>query len=161
MAREKADRSNACKEELEGPLCSDPNVVIDLVPLNTVCPTNNAGPSCSTQDEVLPGMNDLDKRFVENIFILMRKEDKFSGQVKLMDWILQIQNASVLHWYVFTHYEREAMFLYKLFVFTQCGFLSWIYRFLTKGGVMILATWLSQAAIEEQTTILHVIIKVY
>lgn len=34
-------------------------------------------------------------------------------------------------------------------------------RFLTKGGVMILATWLSQAASEEQTSVLDVILKVY
>lgn len=116
MSREKAVRSNACKNELEEPLCSDPNVIIDSVPLNTVCPANNEGPSCSTQDEVLPGMNDLDKHFVENIFILMRKEEKFSGQVKLMEWILQIQNASVLHWYVLRHYECEDLFFCRLSV---------------------------------------------
>nr|GLL35733.1 berberine bridge enzyme-like 21 [Ipomoea trifida] len=33
-------------------------------------------------------------------------------------------------------------------------------EFLSKGGVMILATWLSQAATEEQTSVLHHIIKV-
>lgn len=33
-------------------------------------------------------------------------------------------------------------------------------RFLTKGGVMILATWLSQAADEEQTSVLIVILNV-
>ncbi|XP_022854669.1 homeobox protein LUMINIDEPENDENS-like isoform X3 [Olea europaea var. sylvestris] len=47
-----------------------------------------------------------------------------------MEWILQIQNSSVLYW------------------------------FLTNGGVMILATWLSQAASEEQTSVLNVILKV-
>lgn len=110
LASEKASRSNACKEELEGPLSSDPHMIIDSVPLNTVCPTNNEEPSCSTQDEVLPDMNDLDKRFVDNIFILMRKEEKFSGQVKLMEWILQIQNAAVLHWYVLCHYDVTVCF---------------------------------------------------
>lgn len=64
-----------------------------------MAPINTEGPSCSTQDEDIPlGMNDVDKHFVENIFTLMRKEDKFSGQVKLMEWILQIQDSSVLNW---------------------------------------------------------------
>lgn len=130
LSGEKANRSNKCQEQ-EGPLFSDPNVPSNTLPLNTMAPINAEGPSCSTQDEdVPPGLNDLDKHFVENIFTLMRKEDKFSGQVKLMEWILQIQDSTVLHW------------------------------FLTKGGVMILATWLGQAAMEEQTTVLHVIIKV-
>jgi formate hydrogenlyase subunit 3/multisubunit Na+/H+ antiporter MnhD subunit len=39
--------------------------------------------------------------------------------------------------------------------------LYYVFRFLTKGGVMILATWLSQAAVEEQTSVLLVILKVY
>ncbi|XP_058107445.1 uncharacterized protein LOC131251019 [Magnolia sinica] len=59
----------------------------------------------------------------------MRKEETFSGQVKLMEWVLQIHNSVVLHW------------------------------FLTKGGMMILATWLSKAALEEQTTIILIIFK--
>ncbi|XP_017253169.1 homeobox protein LUMINIDEPENDENS isoform X3 [Daucus carota subsp. sativus] len=131
LSGEKANRSNKCKEEQEGPLSSNPDIPSSILPLNTVAPINTEGPSCSTQDEDIPlGMNDVDKHFVENIFTLMRKEDKFSGQVKLMEWILQIQDSSVLNW------------------------------FLTKGGVMILATWLGQAAMEEQTTVLHVIIKV-
>ncbi|KAL8149044.1 hypothetical protein AgCh_006159 [Apium graveolens] len=164
LSGEKANRSIKCEEQA-GLLCSDSNVASNTLPLNTMAPINavgpscplplntmapinaegpsctlplntmapinSEGPSCSTQDEdIPPGMNDLDKHFVENIFTLMRKEDKFSGQVKLMEWILQIQDSTVLHW------------------------------FSTKGGVMILATWLGQAAMEEQTTVLHVIIKV-
>lgn len=130
LSGEKANRSNKCEKQ-EGPLCSDPNLPSTTLPLNTLAPISIEGPSCSTQDEdIPPGMNDLDKHFVENIFTLMRKEDKFSGQVKLMEWILQIKDSTVIHW------------------------------FLKKGGVMILATWLGQAALEEQTTVLHVIIKV-
>ncbi|KAI3407674.1 uncharacterized protein J3R85_020817 [Psidium guajava] len=60
----------------------------------------------------------------------MGKEETFSGQVKLMEWILRIENSSVLSW------------------------------FMTKGGVMILATWLSQAATEEQTSVLSIILEV-
>ena len=37
---------------------------------------------------------------VDNIFSLMRKEETFSGQEKLMEWILKIQNISVLSWYL-------------------------------------------------------------
>ncbi|XP_073040710.1 homeobox protein LUMINIDEPENDENS-like isoform X2 [Primulina eburnea] len=51
-------------------------------------------------------------------------------EVKLLEWILLIEKISVLHW------------------------------FLVEGGVMILATWLSQAAMEEQTSVLNIVLKV-
>ncbi|XP_031485900.1 homeobox protein LUMINIDEPENDENS [Nymphaea colorata] len=86
--------------------------------------------SCLLQEETVPGSEPSDKNFLENVFSLMRKEDTFSGQVKLMEWILQIQNSAVLQW------------------------------FLTKGGMVILEEWLSLAATEEQTTVLVVILKV-
>lgn len=35
-----------------------------------------------------------------------------------------------------------------------------VHRFLSKGGVLILTTWLSQAAMEEQTSVLLLILKV-
>ncbi|BBH10388.1 Homeodomain-like superfamily protein [Prunus dulcis] len=126
LSREKATRSSEHKELQDGvSTSSDPLTPIDPVPLNSVGPSSvEDAPSCSTQDDALSGLDDLDKDFVDNIFNLMRKEETFSGQVKLMEWILQIQNSSVL-----------------------CG-------------VMILATWLSQAAIEEQTSVLLVILKV-
>lgn len=73
---------------------------VDPVPLNTVGPSClEEAPSCSAQDDALPGIDDLDKKFVDSIFSLMRKEETFSGQVKLMEWILQIQNSTVLCWY--------------------------------------------------------------
>ncbi|XP_021820075.1 homeobox protein LUMINIDEPENDENS isoform X1 [Prunus avium] len=132
LSREKATRSSEHKELQDGvSTSSDPLTPIDPVPLNSVGPSSvEDAPSCSTQDDALSGLDDLDKHFVDNIFNLMRKEETFSGQVKLMEWILQIQNSSVLCW------------------------------FLNTGGVMILATWLSQAAIEEQTSVLLVILKV-
>ncbi|KAA8543136.1 hypothetical protein F0562_021369 [Nyssa sinensis] len=133
LSREKTLRSNACNDKVQDgiPTSSDSMLPINPVPLDSVVPTSiEEGPSCSTQDDILPGIDDSDKHFLENIFTMMRTEETFCGQVKLMDWILQIQNSSVLNW------------------------------FLTKGGVMILATWLSQAAIEEQTSVLHAILKV-
>ncbi|KAF3436407.1 hypothetical protein FNV43_RR23499 [Rhamnella rubrinervis] len=132
LSREKAIRSNSCTEPQDGVSTTLGALVpVDPVPLNTVGPSSlEEAPSCSTQDDALPGIDELDKRFVDNIFSLMRKEETFSGQVKLMEWILQIQNSTVLCW------------------------------FLNKGGVMILATWLSQAAVEEQTSVLFVILKV-
>ncbi|XP_022758039.1 LOW QUALITY PROTEIN: homeobox protein LUMINIDEPENDENS-like [Durio zibethinus] len=133
LSREKAVRSNACKVAEEGvvPIGSDAMIPVEPVPLNSVGPANaEEAPSCLTQDDALTGIDELDKHFVENIFSKMRKEETFSGQVKLMEWILQIQNPSVLCW------------------------------FLNQGGVMILATWLSQAAVEEQTTVLFIILKV-
>ncbi|KAM3335280.1 hypothetical protein ACQJBY_029605 [Aegilops geniculata] len=82
------------------------------------------------QEEVAPGVESEDKKFLDSIFALMRKEETFSGQVKLMEWILQINNATILSW------------------------------FLTMGGLTIVSTWLSQAATEEQTTVILVIFKV-
>ncbi|PPD95520.1 hypothetical protein GOBAR_DD07456 [Gossypium barbadense] len=133
LSREKALRSNACKEAEDGvlPTGSEAVIPVEPVPLNSVGPVSSEeAPSCSTQDDSLTGIDELDKHFVENIFSKMHKEETFSGQVKLMEWILQIQNPSVLYW------------------------------FLNKGGVMILATWLSQAAVEEQTTVVLIILKV-
>ncbi|KAL4572105.1 hypothetical protein LXL04_018874 [Taraxacum kok-saghyz] len=130
LSREKAAQSSENVQEQDGPLSSNVDPLNHPVPLNSVGPSSIEAPSCSTQDEVLPDTNESDKYFMANIFSLMRKEETFSGQVKLMEGILQIQNASVLYW------------------------------FLTNGGVMILASWLSQAAIEEQTTVLHVILRV-
>ncbi|KAJ8543310.1 hypothetical protein K7X08_005833 [Anisodus acutangulus] len=132
LSREKASISYASIEgPCEIPLSSDAGSQTEPVPLDSVAPTcTEEGPSCSTQDEVLTGIEETDKHFLDNIFTLMRKEETFSGQVKLMAWILEVQNSSVLYW------------------------------FFTKGGVMILATWLSQAAVEEQTSVLHIILKV-
>ncbi|KAK8959833.1 Homeobox protein LUMINIDEPENDENS [Platanthera guangdongensis] len=93
-------------------------------------PIQMAFSSSSSHEEIVPGVDEDDKKFLGNIFNLMRKEGTFSGQVKLMEWILQINNSAVLIW------------------------------FSAKGSIMILATWLSQAAIEEQTTVLNVILKV-
>ncbi|KAK2990592.1 hypothetical protein RJ640_019872 [Escallonia rubra] len=97
LSREKAIRCSAYEETHNEPLCSDPNTPMDPVPLNCVNPISSEEPSCSTQDEVLPGIDDSDKHFVENIFSLMRKEEAFSGQAKLMEWILQIENSSVFN----------------------------------------------------------------
>lgn len=104
LSREKASISNA---SIEGPCPiplsseSDPSSQTEPVPLDSVAPTcTDVGPSCSTQDEVLTGIEETDKHFLDNILTLMRKEETFSGQVKLMDWILEVQNPSVLFWYL-------------------------------------------------------------
>lgn len=52
-------------------------------------------------------------------------------------------------------------FLYAILRMLIIGLINVLMiRFLTKGSIPILATWLSQAAIEEQTTLLNVILKV-
>ncbi|GJS18024.1 hypothetical protein Tco_0412496, partial [Tanacetum coccineum] len=76
---------------------------------------------------LLNDTDDSEKYFVAHIFYLLRIEETYNGQVKLTEWILQMQNVVVLYW------------------------------FLKNGGVMILDSWPSQAAIEEQTTVIHVI----
>ncbi|KAI3449520.1 hypothetical protein Pfo_006185 [Paulownia fortunei] len=132
LSREKTNRFSAC-DAMHGEITStsDPNMLAEPVPLDTMAPTNiYEGPSCSKGHEVLSDMEESDLRFIENIFSLMRKKESFSGQVKLLQWILRMKNPSVLNW------------------------------FLTEGGLMILATWLSEAAKEEQTSFLRVILRV-
>ncbi|KAF4364514.1 hypothetical protein F8388_007091 [Cannabis sativa] len=98
LSREKATKSNSCAELNDGVhAISDPLLPFQPIPLNTIAPTGiEETPSCSTEDDVLPGIDGLDKQFVENIFSWMRKEETYSGQVKLMEWILQMKNSAVL-----------------------------------------------------------------
>nr|ADV56700.1 homeobox protein [Phaseolus vulgaris] len=98
--------------------------------LNSTVPSSAEEASCSTQDAALSDLDDSDKHFVDNIFSLMQKEETFSGQEKLMEWILTIQNSSVLLW------------------------------FLNREGGITLATWLNKATVEEQTSVLLLILKV-
>uniref|UniRef100_A0A1J3FNX5 Homeobox protein LUMINIDEPENDENS n=1 Tax=Noccaea caerulescens TaxID=107243 RepID=A0A1J3FNX5_NOCCA len=107
------------------------------VPLNSIAPEGSyvswaEGETVAfmPQEDLPPDISDSDKYFVENIFSRLHKAETFLGQVKLMEWIMQIQDSSVLIW------------------------------FLSKGGVLILTTWLSQAAVEEQTSVLLLILKV-
>uniref|UniRef100_A0A7N0ZQS3 Homeobox domain-containing protein n=3 Tax=Kalanchoe fedtschenkoi TaxID=63787 RepID=A0A7N0ZQS3_KALFE len=130
-------RTETAPHETAGPTYAEP------VPLNVFPPTrseslvlNSAGISDAGMQpkyipvEVIPGLDGSEKNFIENIFNLMSTEETFSGKVKLMEGILKVENPSVLNW------------------------------FLTRGGMMILATWLGQAAVEEQTSVLYVILKV-
>lgn len=103
LSREKANRSSACDLMHDGiTATSDPNMPAEPIPLDTMAPTNiDEGPSCSKRHEGLSGMADSDLYFIENIFGLMRKEESFSGQVKLLRLILQMKNPSVLNWYFY------------------------------------------------------------
>lgn len=131
LAQEKGLRSSASEQVVEGvPMTNDSSMPIYPIPLNCVEPVRVEGACSTTPVEVTLGLDESQKHFQENIFSEMRKEETIGGQVKLMEWILQIQNSSLLLW------------------------------FLTNGGVMILVTWLSQAASEEQTSVLHTILKV-
>ncbi|KAG7614895.1 Homeobox protein LUMINIDEPENDENS [Arabidopsis thaliana] len=138
LSREKVVMSNTHALQDDGvPENNNATNHVEPVPLNSIHPE-----ACSISwgegetvalippEDIPPDISDSDKYFVENIFSLLRKEETFSGQVKLMEWIMQIQDASVLIW------------------------------FLSKGGVLILTTWLSQAASEEQTSVLLLILKV-
>ena len=100
LSREKTIRANIDRELQDGMLAtSDPMLPLDPVPLSSVGPSSaEEAPSCSNQDEVFPGLGESEKQFVENIFSSMCKEETFSGQVKLMEWILLIENPSVLCW---------------------------------------------------------------
>lgn len=98
LSREKAIQSAEGVQQQDGSLSSNVEAPNQPVPLNSMGPSSVEAPS-SVQDEVLPDTNDSDKYFISNIFSMLRKEETFSGQVKLMEWILQIKNASVLYWY--------------------------------------------------------------
>lgn len=133
LSREKAIRLKAPKDSNVFPPVNSESATstpVDLLPLNSIAPDVGDASPCPVQNDLLPGIDEADKDFVQNIFTLMGKEETFSGQVKLMEWILRIENSSVLSW------------------------------FMTKGGVMILATWLSQASAEEQTSVLSIILEV-
>ncbi|MGV7400546.1 hypothetical protein PJK47_30620, partial [Mycobacterium kansasii] len=83
ISREKALRASATKELQDGVSADvDPMLAVDEpVPLKSMGPpTAEEAPSCSNQDEVLPGLDEFDKQFVENIFRLMSKEETFSGR---------------------------------------------------------------------------------
>lgn len=103
LSREKANRSSASDLVHDGiTSTSNPDITAEPIPLQTLPPTQentDEGPSCSKRHEGLSGMTDSDLHFVENIFGLLRKEESFSGQVKLLRWILQMKNPSVLNWY--------------------------------------------------------------
>lgn len=62
--------------------------------------TTKEGLPCAPQEETIPGLDADDKNFLEHIFSLMKKEETFSGQVKLIEWILQIHTSAVLLWYL-------------------------------------------------------------
>ncbi|CAJ1878956.1 unnamed protein product [Sphenostylis stenocarpa] len=130
FSKERALSSNSCEGPHDDQIISDPVRPINPASLNSTAPSNAEEASCSTQDAALSDLDDSDKHFVDNIFSLMQKEETFSGQEKLMEWILTIQNFSVLLW------------------------------FLSRGGGITLATWLSKAAVEEQTSVLLLILKV-
>lgn len=161
LSREKTNRSSTCDLVHDGIIStSDPDIAAEPIPLQTLSPTQtniDDGPSCSKRHEGLSGMTDSDLHFVENIFDLLRKEESFSGQVKLLRWILQMKNPSVLNWYV--HLLFMDLMINRMNCFSYGQFLC-ICRFLTEGGLMILATWLCEAAKEEQTSYLLVTLKV-
>ncbi|KAL0389606.1 UNVERIFIED_CONTAM: Homeobox protein LUMINIDEPENDENS [Sesamum calycinum] len=96
LSKEKANRSSAHDAlHNESTSASDPTTLSEPVPIDTIAPVNtDEGPSCSKRQESFTGMDESDLHFVENIFSLMRKEDSFSGQVKLLRWILRVENPS-------------------------------------------------------------------
>lgn len=101
LSREKAIRSEAAKDAYADVLPnSDSSALINPVPLSAIGPSSTEeAPSSLLQNDALSNISELDKHFVNNIFNLMGREETFSGQVKLMKWILQIQNIAVLSWY--------------------------------------------------------------
>lgn len=64
---------------------------------NEILKVDEGRPS-QLQEETTPGVDSDDKEFLDKIFNMMRKEQSFAGQVKLMEWILRIQNTAILNW---------------------------------------------------------------
>ncbi|GAB4829863.1 hypothetical protein Ancab_019509 [Ancistrocladus abbreviatus] len=131
MSKDRAINSAACKEAQDGvPASSDSMMPVDPVPLSSIAPSSaEEAASCLKLEEILKGLNEPEKMFVNTIFNLMREADTFAREMALMEKILEMKNPSVLCW------------------------------FLNNGGLMILATWLSDATTEEQTTVLAVALK--
>lgn len=100
LSKQRALRSSSCEEPHGEQINSDHVRPINPPLLDTAGSTNAEETSCSTQEAALSDLDDSDKHFVENIFSLIQKEETFSGQEKLMEWILTIQNFSVLSWCV-------------------------------------------------------------
>jgi hypothetical protein len=88
-------------------------IVADVVPL-AVLPPVMSGPTgqvCTDLETVsshpdLPavklkedGMEEEDKKFVDDVLALMRREMTFAGQIRLMESVLRINNDAVLNWY--------------------------------------------------------------
>ncbi|KAG1371230.1 homeobox protein LUMINIDEPENDENS-like [Cocos nucifera] len=51
--------------------------------ISTDLKNTEEGPSCTALEETYPGIDSNDKKFMDNIFNLMRKEETFSGQLEL------------------------------------------------------------------------------
>lgn len=117
LSRERALRSNSCVESHDGQINPEPLRSISPAPLNCDGTIRVEEASCSTQEGALSDLDDLDKQFVENIFGLMQKEETFSGQEKLLEWILTIQNISVLLWYVFSFFNNLFCIIIVIFIF--------------------------------------------
>ncbi|RWW21045.1 hypothetical protein GW17_00014810 [Ensete ventricosum] len=131
LSCEKVTRLEESKTSKEDHSVSlDQSLVVSKETLTSVNLVKEEGCPSLLQEETIPGVNSDDKEFLNNMLNLMRKEQRFSAQVKLMEWVLCVQNSAVLNW------------------------------FSNNGGITILATWLIQAAVEEQTTVLLVVLKV-
>jgi hypothetical protein len=73
--------------------------VADVVPL-AVLPPVMSGPTgqvCMKLEE--DAMEEEDKKFVDDVLALMRREMTFAGQIRLMESVLRINNDVVLNWY--------------------------------------------------------------
>lgn len=99
LSKERALGSNSCEDPHDDKIIPDPARLSNPASVNSTIPSSAEEASCTTQDAALPDLDDSDKHFVDNIFSLMQQEETFSGQEKLMEWILTIQNFSVLLWY--------------------------------------------------------------
>ncbi|XP_039128602.1 homeobox protein LUMINIDEPENDENS-like isoform X2 [Dioscorea cayenensis subsp. rotundata] len=142
VSREKVTQSEASKEPLdvcpisvEQPL---PVAIEAPASLNTVNPMTvqhcqvleNYGNANATEGGQQVPVNSTEVKTAQEGASCLPQEEAIDGQAKLMEWVLQIQNIAVLNW------------------------------FLTKGGIPILASWLSEAALEEQSSLLLVLLKV-
>ncbi|KAF3340723.1 putative flowering-time protein [Carex littledalei] len=108
------------------PLAVLPPVVVCMTP--EAASSNPEVPAVKSKEE--EGMKVEDKKFVDDVLALMRRETTFTGQVRLMESVLRINNDAVLNW------------------------------FIVKEGLAILITWLGDASVEEQTSVILTIFKV-
>lgn len=117
LSKERALGSNSSEDPQDDKIIPDPVRLINPASVNSTVPSNAEEASCSTQDAALSDLDDSDKHFVDNIFSLMQQEETFSGQEKLMEWILTIQNFSVLLWYTISFLNSMIILNYIIYIF--------------------------------------------
>lgn len=106
---------------------SNGTAAADIVPLAVLPPVVCMTPEAASSNPEVPavkpkeedGMKEEDKKFVDDVLALMRRETTFTGEVRLMESVLRINNDAVLNWY------EQLVILVKRISILTCIFWCW------------------------------------